>query len=901
MSKIYLSRPVVFLLLLLTIQVVANAQTGNISGTVTESVRKLALTGVSVRVEGQGIQTVTDDSGKYLLQGVRAGTVKISASYLGMKTATQEIKVLPNTTITWNPALSLADQEYSVNISANADLAGQARALNDQKTSINLVNLVASDQIGSFPDPNAAEAVQRIPGIVVQRDQGEGRYVLIRGTEPRLSATTINGERIGTTENTSRQIPLDTIPADLMGAIEVTKALTPDMEGDSIGGRVNLITKRAPASRHIALTLGSGFNTLVKNDIKDYSGTYGQRFFGEKLGFIGSMNFYQTDRGSQDLEPAYNSSLALTSLDLRDYVLTRTRMGGAWDIDYRIKPGSEIFLRGLRSEYEDSELRHRLRDIISNNRMERLLRQRYHDSNQTAISTGGNHTMPGSWSFSWRGSYSKAVLDTPYRLESTFRQNGVTFAPNANATTIDPDNIQANPANQNLNAFNFIQNAIQNDHGYERNLSGEFDFTAPSHFGAHSAGLLKFGLKVRDANRTRDVQTITQTPRSGVTIPLSANTRQGYSPADDFLGGKYVEFGMAFPDPKKMQSLSREGTLNTVISPTGDSGSYRAKERVTAGYIMDEINLGETTTLLAGVRFEATHTIYSAPQYILGGGGAVQGRSIFDGKNDYLNILPGIHFRHQLFKDTPLRISFNRTLARPNYNDLAPFILQDTTALTISKGNPELKVTTANNFDVSLEHYIQNVGIVSGGFFYKHLNDYAYTNTLQQTIGADLYRVTQPVNGDKANLYGGELTLVRQLDFLPGFLKGFNVYANYTHVSSDAILPRGPFILPSQASNMGNASLAYQLKGFSSRISFNYQGRLPLAIGATVNDDNWLDNRLQIDFSASQRIGKHVKVFIDLLNLGNEPYRVYLGATPNRPIQEERYKIWAITGVKLNF
>jgi TonB-dependent receptor len=901
MNTIPLFRPVGFFLLLSVMQVFANAQTGNVSGTVTESIRRLTLTGVSVRVEGQGIQTVTDDSGRYLLQGVRAGTVKLSASYLGMKTATQEIKVLANATVTWDPALALATQEYSVNVSADPDVVGQARALNDQKSAINLVNLVASDQIGSFPDPNAAEAVQRIPGIVVQRDQGEGRYVLIRGTEPRLSATTINGERIGTTENTSRQIPLDTIPADLMGAIEVTKALTPDMEADSIGGSVNLITKRAPASRHIALTLGSGFNTLVKNDIKDYSGTYGQRFFDGKLGFIGSMNFYQTDRGSQDLEPAYSSSLAFNSLDLRDYVLTRTRMGGVWDFDYKLKSGSEIFLRGLRSEYEDSELRHRLRDIISNNRMERLLRQRYHDSNQTAISTGGNHTLPGSWLLSWRGSYSQAALDTPYRLESTFRRNGVTFAPNANGATIDPNNIQANPANQNLSAFNFIQNAIQNDHGYERNLSGGLDISAPSRFGPHSGGLLKFGLKVRDANRTRDVGTITQTPKTGVTIRLSDNTRPGYAPADNFLGGKYVEFGSAFPDPDKMQALSLGGTLNTVVSATGDSGSYRAKERVTAGYVMDEINLGETTTLLAGIRFEATNTTYSAPQYRLGAGGAVLGRSIFDGKNDYLNILPGIHLRHQLFKDTPLRISFNRTLARPNYNDLAPFILQDTTALTISKGNPALKVTTSNNADVSLEHYFQNVGVVSGGFFFKRLRDYAYSSTLQQTIGADLYRVTQPVNGDKASLYGVELTLVRRLDFLPGFLKDFNIYANYAHAHSDAFLPRGNFILPSQASDMGNASLAYQLKGFSSRVSFNFQGRLPLAIGATPNDDNWLDNRLQIDFSASQQIGNHVKIFIDLLNLGNEPYRVYLGATPNHPIQEERYKIWAIIGVKLNF
>src|SRR5215813_11101384 len=529
MTKTRLLRPVWLVLCLLAFHLSANAQIGNISGTVTDAVRNSNLTGVLVRVEGQTLQTVTDVSGRYLLQGLRPGKVTLSASYLGLETATQEITVRANETVTWDPVLKLPPQTYSVDVGADGD-EGQARALNDQKNSVNLINLVASDQIGSFPDPNAAEAIQRVPGIVVQRDQGEGRYILIRGTEPRLSATTINGERIGTTENTSRQIPLDTIPADLMGAIEVTKALTPDMEADSIGGRVNLITERAPPARHIAFTLGSGFNTLVKDDIKDYNATYGQRLLGNKLGFIASGNFYQNNRGSQDLEPAFNTNLTLASLDLRDYVLTRTRKGGVWDIDYKLAPGSELFLRGLRTEYEDSEFRHRLRDLTTNGRLERLLRDRYHDSNQTAITTGGTHTMPSSWLLAWRASYSKAVLDTPYRLESTFRQTGVTFAPNVTSTSIEAGNVQANPQNQNLSAFNFIQNAIQNDHGSERNVSGGFDLAVPSRFGTRSGGLLKFGLMVRDENRTRDVATITQTPPTGVTLKLADNTAQGYSP-----------------------------------------------------------------------------------------------------------------------------------------------------------------------------------------------------------------------------------------------------------------------------------------------------------------------------------------------------------------------------------
>jgi TonB-dependent receptor len=873
------------------------AQTGNIAGTITESSRQTLLSNAGVAVEGQGLNTATDDSGRYRLVGVSAGKVKVTVCYLGMEPVTQEVTVTRGATASLDFALSL-DVRTSITVSGEPIVEGQAKALNDQKNSITLVNVVASDQIGSFPDPNAAEAIQRIPGIVVQRDQGEGRYVLIRGTEPRLSATTINGERLGTTENTSRQIPLDTIPADLLGAIEITKVLTPDMEADSIGGRVNLVTKRAPATRHFATTLASGFNTLVGNDIKDYNATYGQRLFDGKLGFIGSGNFYQNNRGSQDIEPAY-TNLNLASLDLRDYVLTRTRSGGVGDVDYRLAPGSEIFVRGLRTEYEDSELRHRFRNIVSTNRLERLLRDRYHDSTQAAISGGGTHALPNSWLLSYRASYSKAKLNTPYRLESTFRQTGVNFAPNVTPDSINPSNIQANPQNENVNAYPFIQNAIQNDKGAERNVSGGFDLAAPKRFGGSNGGLLKFGLKVRDQDRTRDVNTATQTPPRGVTLPLLDYIDPDYSPADNYLGGKY-KFGIAFPDVTALRTLSHGGTLTTVVAPTGDSGSYTAHERVTGGYVMDEIYLGERTTLLPGIRFEATDTQYGAPQYVLDSSGGVKSRTIFSGSNSYLNVLPGAHLRHRFFADTILRLSFSRSLARPNYSDLAPFVLQDPTGLTISRGNPKLNVTTANNADAAIEHYFKNVGIASAGFFHKNLGDYIYSTTLQQSIGSDLYRVTQPVNGDSANLYGVELTLARQLDFLPGPMRGFGVYANFTHVHSSAKLPRGNFILPGQAENMGNASLSYERRGLSTRLSFNYQGQYVLAIGNTPADDNWLDNRLEIDFSASQRINKHARIFIDLINLGNDPYRVYIGV-PNRPIQEERYKIWAITGIKFDF
>src|SRR5262249_15507015 len=193
--------------------------------------------------------------------------------------------------------------------------------------------------------------------------------------------------------------------------------------------------------------------------------------------------------------------------------------------------------------------------------------------------------------------------------------------------------------------------------------------------GSKTGGLLKMGLRIRDENRTRDVATITQTPVSGTVYKLLDNINTTYMPADNYLGGKYTEFGSAFPDAVKMLTLSRSGSLNTVVSPTGDSGSYRAKERVTAGYAMEEIYLGDHTALVPGVRFESTGTTYSAPQYLLNPNGTVNSRSIFAGENDYLNVMPGIHLRHEVFHNTPLRLSYSRTLARPNYSDLAPFVL----------------------------------------------------------------------------------------------------------------------------------------------------------------------------------------------------------------------------------
>ncbi len=221
-----------------------------------------------VAVDGLNLTVTTNGDGFYRLSDVPAGTHNLTCTYMGLESATAEVEVVSGQTVDHDFTLTFGGE---LEVRGSPLLVGQAKALNKQKNAINISNIVAADQIGRFPDKNAAEATQRVPGISLLRDQGEGRYVLVRGTEARLNSTTVNGERIPSPEAGTRDIALDTIPSDLLSSIEVTKALTPNMDGDSIGGTVNLVTSRAPENLRVSAGLGIGLP-------RDRRGNRGQRY-----------------------------------------------------------------------------------------------------------------------------------------------------------------------------------------------------------------------------------------------------------------------------------------------------------------------------------------------------------------------------------------------------------------------------------------------------------------------------------------------------------------------------------------------------------------------------------------------------------------------------------------------
>ncbi|MER3330022.1 MAG: carboxypeptidase-like regulatory domain-containing protein, partial [Candidatus Kapaibacterium sp.] len=275
---------------------------GVVTGQVLDSSTGFYLPGAVVKVKGTKLGAVTDKSGNFQILNVPTGKQTIIVSYIGYSGKTEEIEV--------NDQKTSSLKFLLVSGSINADevlvlgdgLKGQAKALNTQKNNNNITNIISADQVGRFPDANVGDALKRVPGITVQNDQGEARFGLIRGTAARLNSVTINGNRIPSAEAENREVQLDLVSADMVQSIEVSKALTPDMDADAIGGSINLITRNAPSERRISVTAGSGYNALSEEAILNGALIYGERLLDDKLGFVLSGSYNNHILGSDNIE-----------------------------------------------------------------------------------------------------------------------------------------------------------------------------------------------------------------------------------------------------------------------------------------------------------------------------------------------------------------------------------------------------------------------------------------------------------------------------------------------------------------------------------------------------------------------------------------------------------------------
>src|SRR3984893_13360474 len=339
----------------------AQSRVGAVVGTAKDSDGS-ALQGALVELLPAGKRTVTDAQGQFRIPEVAPGEYRLTVSYVGFKPAEKKIVVAAGGSETADVVLEVASQADQVLVTGER-LQGEAEAINITRTADNIVQVLPSRVILSLPNTNIADAVGRLPSVTLERDEGEGKYVQIRGTEPRLSNVTINGVHVPSPEAQVRNIKLDVIPAALVDRIEVSKTLSANQDADAIGGSVNLVTKSAGERPTVEFGAQGGYTPIQDGRFLDsFDGTLGKRFGPDhKLGLLLGGTYDHNERGINDLEPLPQvkqtpdgtNIATFTTADLRTYKYYRTRYGFAGGADYQLRPGTQVFLKGLYSDFHD--------------------------------------------------------------------------------------------------------------------------------------------------------------------------------------------------------------------------------------------------------------------------------------------------------------------------------------------------------------------------------------------------------------------------------------------------------------------------------------------------------------------------------------------------------------------
>lgn len=924
---------IILTLCLCFIGLVINAQSGSLQGRILDE-NKLGMPGANIYIASIDKGTISDVDGTFILFNIPAGTHEITISYIGYRDTTISIDIKENETaqitLSLQPGVDLLEGGVLV---LGDRLKGQAKALNQQKTNMNITNIVAADQIGRFPDANIGDAMKRIPGITMQGDQGEARDIIVRGLAPQLNSVTINGDRIPSAEADNRNIQMDLIPADMIQTIEVNKAVTPDMDADAIGGSVNLVTRPAPEDLRVSATAASGLNLLSQQPIWTGGLIIGDRFANNKIGvmLVGSYNdhTFGSDNVEAEWEQEVESPLTgedinidpyLTDHEIRQYEVRRVRRSVSGQLDFRLAPKHTIYVRGLYNWRDDWENRYvnTFTDIepvfqegTENvvgfegvNNMEtkagldnsRIRNARLEDQRIQNYSVQGEHVF-GNLEVDWMASYSKASEERLNERYIAFETSDA-FAINHNVSNPSfPEVTAQNPDDVAFSNLELDEITDETQYTEEEDMNARLDLAY--NFNAFGeSGVVKFGGRMRSKNKFRDNIFSEFSPLSG--IETLADVELVTITKDNFLAGDQYNAG-TFASPAFLGGLD---LYNASLFEEKDKPdeylpeNYSADELVTAGYVMWDQKFNDQWAAIIGARIENTDINYIA-NVVADSEELIEERS---GSDNYTNFLPGIHLRYTPQNNTVLRLAWTNTLARPNYFDLAPYrdvIAEDE---EVFEGNINLEPTTSMNFDLMAEHYFKSVGLISGGVFYKNIDGFIYIQEGEDpTTGFDLF---QPRNGGTADLYGFELTFQRQLDFLPGFLKGIGVYLNYTYITSEASGIRNEdgdlrenVTLPGAAPQMFNASLSYEDKRFIIRASVNYADAYIDELGDDAFYDRYYDQQLFLDVNASYAVTPSFRVFAEANNLTNQPLRYYQGLE-ERTMQMEYYNARFNLGVK---
>ena len=857
-----------------------------LKGIIKDTKTKEPLVGATIVLKNTKLGSVAGLDGSFTFKNLNVGKYELIVQFIGYKA--NNIKVEINSSNQFLNLEVLLEEQYNelaeTIVTARASAETEENARKSEQKSDNVLNIISAKTIQLLPDITVGNILQRVSGVsVVRNSTGDGQYAVIRGMDKRYNYTSVNGVKIPSPDNKNRYVPMDIFPADLLERLEVVKALTPNMEGDAIGGAMNMVMKSVPDYLIVSATASGGYSQLFSNQpfsgfntsgvnflspseihgnlyaakvsdfsIKNlqYKNVYlpinslfslsiGNRIFNHKLGFLLGGSYQHTYRGSNSSffslngqpspDPQPNTPI-FESVQKRTYSNEQARLGLNLKFDYAFNPKNRLSLYGLFMQLDDWQHRQILTNQLTvfgdvgNNDRSVFRRQNIYNA-----TLQGDHNLTDKLKLNWSAVYSVAKSQTP-----DWTDQSVTYRIS--------EGLDGKP----VESARYIDNVSHIwTHNEDKDLTGYINLT----YNLSSMIELSTGGMYRNKDRKNfynDYQLATVLP---------GGDRQIYTSID-----------------KTIFSFRPE---SYAYADSTNANNYTAKENISAFYVQGKINHHDWQ-VLGGVRVENTDQSYNSQLPV-----TATGKS---GNISYMDILPSLHFKYRLSERENVRMSYFKGISRPGYFELIPASFPG--EYFTESGNYNLKHTQADNVDVRYEMFPKGNEQLLVGAFYKNIQnpiEYGFTQ-----FGNATYVYT-PLNFGNAQNFGAELVFTK-------YFHNWGISGNYTYTHSRITTSKriygrdasGGIIntegsqtrpLQGQSDHIANLSLIYKnaQSGVDAQLSWVYTGKRINIVSPYKDLDYWQRGTSQLDFSAEKKFkNTHFSVFTKVTNILNNPIIVEL-------------------------
>ncbi len=831
------------IILLISTSTLLAAGTGRIKGEVKDVASGNLLPGANVVIEGTQLGAATNLRGKFVILRAPIGTYMLKASYMGYEPATREVIVRPDQEVVVDFELehkTLRGQTVVV----TAEASGQMAAINQQISAISIKNVVSSARIQELPDATAAESLGRLPGVSMSRSGGEANKVSVRGLTPKIQ---IEGVSMQSTERGGGNVDISMISPNALGSIEVTKALTPDMEANRLGGTIDLKIRSAADKPHSDLMVQGGYDTQEES-YGNYKivGSVGKRFLNKNLGVYLNGYVEKRNRGTDIMDPDFiedftlpqeerHKSLRFDRIDYTDRSEDRRRFGGTLVLDYKMPTGS-IKMSNFASRMDRDILEHRQafggRDEISwsinksgnKNYLDQMVNRLY-----------GEFYLPlGTIDISLSHSFAQQYQPVQRRITGYGIYD---MTPEQKVTTPYLDYVNVLQIKGPVNDKKIYLRDIGKDSylSKDREYAVKANYQYPFTIGKYASGSLKLGVLYKHGRRVYDRESINVNCKLNdgkineelfrempevwsdpihTVLPYLPLSWDEHFDNDKFFDGKY--------NLLPFMNLDVFDRLHEVTWPYFERTEYfynrgvasfshdqDGNEEMKAGYIMANINiLNNKLNFIPGIRYENMNYKYTGSTLIIPMGGSLREDMFTEDRvgketttTTHENFFPMIHLRVKPTNWIDVRLGYTNAATRPSYVDLVPYMLTNPNTMTVESGNPNLKPQLSENWDLYVSGYTGKVGLLTAGVFYKEIKNglrhtaYFLPDTnATKSYGLPAYykgfMYLIPLNKKYPGFTKGlELEWQTNFWYLPFPFNGIVLNANYTYIKSESKIP----------------------------------------------------------------------------------------------------------------